>query len=340
MPTARHRHTPAPSARHEHAPEATARHIHTPRAFRSGGDDSSADGFLRSAGEAATRGDWRACADNYLAAYRSCREAWPLRYNCWSGFTSVLREGNLPLAPGDWAALWSVAEDSEAPALDRVQSLFTIGFVSNMHQDASTSRRGYEEAMRLADEVDVRTRPIDTPPPTNAHGHARPHPCRLVSRVSSQEASREAQVTVATDSGYAPLPVGQIVDELRQFALDNARLLPTTSDSPPSRRSDSRMAFGVGGGGGVYMRHQHSPAGGGAVFVPHEHSPSLGGGAALQGGEEDAFGQPVVLTSSLPSLVLGQGTGTMIGTIPATILLLACSMSMFVFAFFRVKRVR
>ena len=60
----------------------------TPR----GDDDNSAAQNLQAAGEAAVAGDWRECADRYLAAYLRCQESWPSWYITWSGYTSVLRE--------------------------------------------------------------------------------------------------------------------------------------------------------------------------------------------------------------------------------------------------------
>ena len=45
---------------------------------------------------AASVGQWRRCADKYLEAYMVADSGWVAKYNCWSGYTSVLREDHFP----------------------------------------------------------------------------------------------------------------------------------------------------------------------------------------------------------------------------------------------------
>lgn len=137
------------------------RHAHSPQEARTHeeaavADDGVADSQLRAAGEAAQREDWRACADSYLQAYLSSTRQWSLRYNTWSGFSSVLREGNAQIMQNDYQALWSVAEDVDEPLVHRVQAFFTVGFVSQSAGNFDAARHNYGEAVRLSNEVNVR----------------------------------------------------------------------------------------------------------------------------------------------------------------------------------------
>ena len=93
-----------------------------------------------------------------------------------------------------------------------------------------------------------------------------------------QEVERQALVTVATTEGYSPTAVGSIIDDLRRYAIDNARGLP-------AQQADAL------GGSGASAVHQHTPGG------THQHTP---GGLTAAGGayDDDDFDKPVVQTKS------------------------------------------
>ena len=93
-----------------------------------------------------------------------------------------------------------------------------------------------------------------------------------------QEVERQALVTVATTEGYSPTAVGSIIDDLRRYAIDNARGLP-------AQQADAL------GGSGASAVHQHTPGG------THQHTP--GGLIAAGGAYNDVdFDKPVVQTKS------------------------------------------
>ena len=161
--------------RHAHSPGAAREDVAT-REEAATADDAAADGHLRAAGEAAMRQDWRGCADSYLRAYLISTPQWPLRYNTWSGFSSVLREGNVEVTRDDYQALWSVADDIDAPLLNRVQAFFTAGFVSQSAGDFAAARANYGEALRVSEDLGVRPGQSEPPCPTSC---ARPAPCTL-----------------------------------------------------------------------------------------------------------------------------------------------------------------
>ena len=187
-------------ARHAHTPPVT------PPAVLPAESNARADQLLAAAGDAAVKGNWRLCANNYLAAFTGSSPQWSLRYNCWSGYASVLREGNVQVVPEDRSALRSVADDVAAPALHRVQAHFTIGFVSNSANDVGAARKGYADAIRVADDI--------------------------------SPAERQALVTVATAKGYEPLPAGTIVDDLKRYSQDNLRSLGGTRGKEESPGAD------------------------------------------------------------------------------------------------------
>ena len=155
--------------------------------------DRIADAFLAAAGQAAMKDDWRACADNYLRAYKGCSSSWTLKYNVWSGFCSLLREGNMRVEPEDMKELKLIADDVNAPTLHRIQAYFSMGFVANAMQDAKLARDAYSWAIRTATEL--------------------------------TDAERREHHTVATHAGYEPTPAGEISDSLVQFANDNLRTM-------------------------------------------------------------------------------------------------------------------
>ena len=140
-----------PGARHSHDAEINLvqpRHAHKPPRHRAH-DNGLAQRYLGTAGNAAMSGNWRLCADSYLAAYWACTDDWEYRYICWSGYTSVLREGNIQVAASDVQLLDEVASDSSAPSHHRVQAFFTRGFVAHsMLRDDQASAAGYASAVR------------------------------------------------------------------------------------------------------------------------------------------------------------------------------------------------
>jgi len=171
-------------------------------------DDHAAMKSIDAAGNAAMRNDWRLCADSYLAAYRTCSDTWDRWYISWSGYTSVLREGNVDVIESDLQALEEVANNERAPMHHRVQAFFTYGFVANAElRDASASAYGYQSA------IDVGTRAL------------------AAIRASAADTSVEPTVLMAMPDGYGPLPVSRIVHELLDYAEPNLKLVRRASSS-------------------------------------------------------------------------------------------------------------
>jgi len=202
----------------------------------------SPDELLRQSGDAAQRQDWRTCADAYQAAYHTSSSEWELRYNCLSGYCSVLREGSVEVTREDSDMLLHIADDVATPRLHRVQALFTLGFVAHLKNDADDSRLFYGDALRVGREL--------------------------------SDAERAELVTVATAKAYEPTPVGSILDGLLQYSEDNLRLLG------PGRGEDAYNGQAMGDAAydaphGHYpeaaQRHAHEPEG--TRTGRHDHSP-------------------------------------------------------------------
>lgn len=104
---------------------------------------------LSAAGLAATQGDWRLCADSYLLAYTSSTPSWPMRYYCWSGYTSVLADDHFVAPKADLKVLKSVAEDEAAPRLDRTAAAFTRGYCHKQAGNREAAARAYRLAIEL-----------------------------------------------------------------------------------------------------------------------------------------------------------------------------------------------
>ena len=110
--------------------------------------DARAEAALQAAGVAAHAGKWRLCADRYLEAYNACSSQWPLKYNCWSGYTSVLCEDHFIATDADLAALRKVRKDESAYLLDRQQASFTQAYVLKVHHgDRQGAARAYRRAI-------------------------------------------------------------------------------------------------------------------------------------------------------------------------------------------------
>lgn len=110
---------------------------------------SRADSALQAAGIAANAGQWRQCADRYLEAYTIADSGWIAKYNCWSGYTSVLREDHFVASEDDLKALKRVAKDTSAPRIDRQEAHFTRGYVRKQLGDREGAARSYREAIEL-----------------------------------------------------------------------------------------------------------------------------------------------------------------------------------------------
>ena len=110
--------------------------------------DVRAEAALQAACVAAHAGEWRLCADRYLEAYNACSSQWPLKYNCWSGYTSVLCEDHFIATDADLAALRKVRKDESAYLLDRQQASFTQAYVLKVHHgDRQGAARAYRRAI-------------------------------------------------------------------------------------------------------------------------------------------------------------------------------------------------
>ena len=182
-----------------------------------------ADALMGDVGAAAQAGDWRRCADAYLDAYYTSTKTWEYRQNVWSGYTSVLREGNTPVLDSDFDTLSGVANDEGAHIYDRVQAHFTLGHTRNSAREYEASRSAYTAAITLA--------------------------------VSADDVLLNDVVTMATNEGYKPRRVRGLIDDLTTFALDNRRslaaMLSSSEDAMPggacgAEGTDAEAAAGGG----------------------------------------------------------------------------------------------
>ena len=119
--------------------------------IRSKARDADSMKALHAASEAAMRGDWQRCADSYRQAYIKSAKDWDLRYNCISGFTSVLSENHFKAREEDLQFLQALAKDEEAPALYRATASFTRGLMLWLSQDREGAKRNYRKAIRIAE---------------------------------------------------------------------------------------------------------------------------------------------------------------------------------------------
>ncbi len=159
------------------------------------GDDGRAQDALAAAGKAAGGGEWRKCADYYLEAYKVCTPNWPLRYNVWSGFTSVLREGRFAPTSEDQGELELVGDSTDAPTLHRVLAHFSHAFIHHTSGRYDLTLELYERALSLA---------VAMPP-----------------------RERSEDVQLPGGRGYEYRNVGKLVDELSVFLRDNIRRTKT-----------------------------------------------------------------------------------------------------------------
>ena len=189
--------------------------------------NAAADASLLAAGTSAMANDWRGCADAYLAAYQTSSSTWQLRANSWSGYSSVLREGNTPVLPRDLEALRTVGADVRTPLLDRVQAHFTTGFLAFSRGDTAASRAGYALARRLAHEA-----------------------------LDANDAALNGEVLMAASDGYRWQLVRTEVESLAKYAADNLiRVGPSVATDGAAPYSEVRGATNR-----AHLAHAHAPS--------------------------------------------------------------------------------
>ena len=108
-----------------------------------------ADAALIEAGQAAMISEWRRCADKYLEAYTIADSGWVAKYNCWSGYTAVLKEDHFKASEDDLKALKRVAKDETAPRLDRFMAHFAHGYVQYSLGNRESAGRSYRRAIEV-----------------------------------------------------------------------------------------------------------------------------------------------------------------------------------------------
>ena len=144
------------------------------------------------AGLAAQGRAWRLCADKYLEAYLTCENDWAMRYNCWSGYTSVLREDHFRASDADLQALRTVAKDASLSLLERQQAAFTCGYVlKEQRGDRDGAAKSYRAAIAT---------------------------CRAA---TAGDRRRKVMLPDAATGRYLPTPSGPIFDEALKTAAGN-----------------------------------------------------------------------------------------------------------------------
>lgn len=153
--------------------------------------DAEVGGLYNLAGIAASRGDWRGCADYYLRAFAA---GTPGSYCAWSGFTSVLREERFSATPDDVAELTRVAEDGAASALHRGMASFTRGYVRWTQGNREAAIRDYGRAIEV---------------------------CR---GATQQEQAARVMLPDPATRQFAPMLVGGLLQQLSEDAAANIRV--------------------------------------------------------------------------------------------------------------------
>ena len=173
------------------------------------GQRSRANSALQDAGLAAAAGSWRKCADKYLEAYLIADAGWTAKYNCWSGYTSVIREDHFVASEMDLKALKSVAKDESAPRLDRQRAHFTRGYVRYALGDREGAARSYRSAIDLCNAA------------------------------TAAERSRKVTLPDRRTNQYMPTPSGPIFDDTLKTATENLKAMEEHKPMVSGRQMDT-----------------------------------------------------------------------------------------------------
>ena len=171
--------------------------------------------LLQEAGQAAQAGEWRECADKYLAAAIEAPRAWDHRWYAFSGFTSlVVREKRFPPTKDDLCALKAFAADAEEPCHFRAEAEFSIGLARWDAHDREGAANYYRKAIERAHAASVQERAA--------------HTC-----ASGRDASGELAIV--------PKTVGELLDCMAEQARSNLSVLENpvaTVARDPTFRAD------------------------------------------------------------------------------------------------------
>ncbi|KAL1520340.1 hypothetical protein AB1Y20_021930 [Prymnesium parvum] len=170
-----------------------AAHSHTPDSTAPASRNVVAEQRLHAAQQASVSDDWEAVARLYLEAYLRSDGTWPLKYNCLSGFASVLRERHFPINQYYTRVLQQISEESSVPPLHRVQAHFTLGFLSHLAGKETSASTFYRKAL-----TEIR---------------------------EQRENIRTESVTINSRTGFQAIAVQDIFNELEQHAQENLNLL-------------------------------------------------------------------------------------------------------------------
>jgi hypothetical protein len=181
---------------------------------------------------ASIEGNWRLCADKYLEAYTACSPSWRGKYNCWSGFTSVLREDRFLPSAADIATLRTVAKSKGARHLERVVAYFTLGhcLYALAYDNREGAGRSYRRAINLIDSA------------TDAH--------RAESVILPDEAAMD----------FMPKSCGPLLDDFGVRAQQNLLSMNGSRGSSAALAAKMAQDFALGVQGRIYYQH--------AVFGP------------------------------------------------------------------------
>ena len=105
---------------------------------------------LQNAGLAAQAGEWRRCADEYIAATTTAPRRWEHRWYAFSGFASlVVQEKRFTPTKQDMRALARVAKDEDEPVHFRTEAEFVIGLARWDARDRDGAGRHYRRCIAL-----------------------------------------------------------------------------------------------------------------------------------------------------------------------------------------------
>mmetsp|Transcript_38699 Transcript_38699/g.65145 ORF Transcript_38699/g.65145 Transcript_38699/m.65145 type:complete len:341 (+) Transcript_38699:146-1168(+) len=187
-------------------------------------------------------GKYADSAEAYLRAYKSVSVQ--LKYNCLSGFTSLLREETVKPTDAHMKFLKELKKDTTKPPAERILSAHTYGLMKYVvFGDRESAGKSY----RLA--VDV----ASTTPP--------------------QEYAKEVLMTNPSGA-FTPTPVGPMIVEYSTGARDNLAVLTGQTEGrklPPSRSNEPLPFWAASDGGPPIKRTFDMPMG--SQAIPGRRSP-------------------------------------------------------------------
>ena len=110
-----------------------------------------ADELLTDAGHAAASGEWKLCAEKYLAATRAAPPDWSYRWYAFSGFGSLVASEKRfePTNKANLKTLRKFSDDEGEPALFRTAAAFWYGLMKFDARERESAARSYRRSIEM-----------------------------------------------------------------------------------------------------------------------------------------------------------------------------------------------